>query len=135
MLRHDETLSTPARVQLENLVDILYDASRHLIVYGSLAPNEPNHGQLAELAGTWQDGWVTGDLTQLGWGAAHGYPAIRLRPGGPNVAAKLFVSADLPRHWARLDAFEGEDYRRMLAPFLTSAGIAAVGNIYELKVP
>jgi len=31
---------------------------------------------------------------------------------GPEVEVWVFVSADLPVHWPRLDAFEGSDYQR-----------------------
>ncbi len=33
-----------------------------------------------------------------------------------------FESADLPRHWLRLDAFEGEGYRRVVTRVSTPEG-------------
>jgi len=83
-----------------------------LAVYGTLAPGEPNHHQLAMLRGNWERGTVNGRLVKKGWGADLGYPAIELDPNAPAVPVQLFVSADLPEHWARLDAFEGDGYRR-----------------------
>lgn len=35
---------------------------------------------------------------------------------------QLFESPDLPAHWARLDAFEGDGYRRVVAAVTTPAG-------------
>jgi gamma-glutamylcyclotransferase (GGCT)/AIG2-like uncharacterized protein YtfP len=41
---------------------------------------------------------------------------------GPAVDVHLFESADLPGHWARLDEFEGHDYRRVVARVSTGDG-------------
>jgi gamma-glutamylcyclotransferase (GGCT)/AIG2-like uncharacterized protein YtfP len=88
-------------------------AEHRLAVYGTLAPGRSNHGQLAGLSGAWSDGTVRGTLHQAGWGAGEGYPGLTLDPEGPEVAVQVFASPDLPTHWARLDAFEGADYRRV----------------------
>ncbi len=101
-------------------------------MYGSLAPGEPNHDQLAELVGEWRDGWVTGDLLRGGWGSALGYPGLIWRPRGPRVPARLFVSDDLPAHWDRLDRFEGDGYTRILVSFHRAHGRVEVANLYEL---
>jgi gamma-glutamylcyclotransferase (GGCT)/AIG2-like uncharacterized protein YtfP len=50
---------------------------------------------------------------QQGWGAALGYPALLLDPDGPTVEVQIFESTDLPRHWQRLDDFEGPGYQRV----------------------
>ena len=88
-------------------------AERRLAVYGSLAPGRENHGQLAGLDGDWRPGVVRGQLVESGWGAAQGYPGLRPDAFGPEVHVQLFTSGDLPGHWARLDAFEGEEYERV----------------------
>ena len=93
-----------------------------LAVYGSLAPGCPNEAQLAELPGTWTHGTVTGELKDDGWGAAIGYPGIILDPAGPEVRVQVFESPDLPRHWQRLDDFEGPGYRRVVTTVRTDAG-------------
>ena len=85
-----------------------------LAVYGTLAPGRSNHHQLAGLTGRWLTGTVRGTRVESGWGAALGYPALTLDPNGPVVEVFLFESPDLPAHWARLDAFEGEGYRRVV---------------------
>lgn len=89
-----------------------FGPEHRLAVYGSLAPGRENHGQLAGLRGEWSKGIVRGELLQAGWGANVGYPGLRLDPDGAEVPVQVFTSADLPDHWARLDTFEGADYRR-----------------------
>lgn len=108
----------------------LFGASERLIVYGSLAPGRENHQELATLAGEWTYGWITGELLPHGWGTQLGYAAFRWRAGGERVQAWLLCSSGLPAQWARLDAFEGAAYQRLLAPFETDAGVVAVGYIY-----
>lgn len=50
-----------------------------------------------------------------GWGAAVGFPGIRLDPDGPRVDVHVLEAQDLPDHWQRLDEFEGEEYDRVIA--------------------
>lgn len=102
--------------------DVMESVDRRLASYGTLAPGQPNHGQLADLPGEWRNGIVRGRLVPEGWGATLGYPALVLAADGPAVAVSLFESADLPGHWARLDAFEGSGYRRVVARVETDAG-------------
>ena len=97
-------------------------ADTRLATYGTLSPGEPNHHQLAGLAGRWRRGTVRGHLHASGWAAPGGYLGLVLDPTGPAVDVHLFESPDLPAHWARLDAFEGADYRRALAPVSTPEG-------------
>lgn len=94
----------------------------HLATYGTLAPGRVNHHQLAELRGRWTTGTIRGRLIETGWGAALGYPALVLDVAGEAIAVHLFTSEDLPAHWARLDAFEGAEYRRAEAMVETDAG-------------
>ena len=96
-----------------------------LAVYGTLAPGRPNHHELSGLDGRWRRGIVRGHLVAEGWGATLGYPALTLDPDGPPVDVQLFVSADLPAHWPRLDAFEGPGYRRVVTNVETESGAVA----------
>lgn len=95
-----------------------------LATYGTLAPGEPNHHHVADLAGTWSTGYVRGHLGQDGWGASlgRGYPAITPHPEGEQVAVHVLESADLPAHWGRLDDFEGEGYVRIPITVSTEGG-------------
>ncbi len=89
------------------------DAINHrLATYGTLAPGEINESQLAGLNGKWSRGTVRGHLVEEGWGAEHGCPGIVLADDGEPVPVHVFHSADLPEHWQRLDAFEGDQYQR-----------------------
>ncbi len=97
-----------------------------LAVYGTLAPGKPNHDQLDGLAGDWTNGTVRGRLVNEGWAATGGYPALVLDTDAGSVAVQVFTSSDLPAHWPRLDAFEGEDYRRVaVAVAIGEAGVEA----------
>lgn len=97
---------------------------QRLATYGTLAPGEPNHHHLADFAGTWSSGYVLGHLSQDGWGATRGrgYPAFTPDPEGAEVPVHLLDSADLPAHWDRLDAFEGEGYVRIPIAVHTTDG-------------
>jgi gamma-glutamylcyclotransferase (GGCT)/AIG2-like uncharacterized protein YtfP len=110
------------------------DALARLATYGTLAPGRPNHHQLAGLEGRWSRGRVRGFLTADGWAAELGFPGIRLDGDGDAIEVFLFESADLSRHWDRLDAFEGPGYRRVVVAVETSAG-PVPASIYELAAP
>jgi hypothetical protein len=48
------------------------------------------------------------------------------------VAVQLFTSEDLPDHWERLDAFEGDEYERVVVD--VDLGTYTVqAQIYALK--
>ena len=83
-----------------------------LATYGTLAPGKPNHHRLAHLVGRWTTGTLRGHLVETGWGAALGFPALRLDPAGDLIEVHLLISDQLPQQWEWLDAFEGEEYRR-----------------------
>ena len=110
---------------------MLDGSERRLAVYGSLAPGESNAHVLAPLTGTWREGRVRGRLFKEGWGAAMGYPGLAPDERGDDVRVLVFESDDLPAHWARIDAFEGEGYRRVPINVATDAGVI-VASIYAL---
>jgi len=120
---------------VDHLAETAFRASDHLIVYGSLSPGGPNHGRLAALGGTWERGWVEGQLDEVGWGAQLGFPALRWEPGGARVAAHLLRSAALRHHWAALDRFEGAGYQRILVPFYSEQGLRTIGYLYAASPP
>lgn len=125
---------------LERLTEALLDhPERRLAVYGSLLPGENNHHHVATLTGRWVEGTVEGTLCDRGWAARQGYPGFVPGSSGDRVAVKVLESPGLPDAWERLDAFEGEAYRRILAPVEMTPGTGAGGetvwrvcNIYEL---
>ncbi len=93
-----------------------------LAIYGTLAPGRVNHHQISALTGKWQRGTVKGKLFSSGSGVALGFPGLVLDPLGLSVDVYLFESAELPEHWARLDEFEGSDYRRVVTTVYTEDG-------------
>ncbi len=107
-----------------------------LAVYGSLAPGRPNAWVLAPLEGRWiTGGYVRGRLHREGWGAAHGFPGLDWDPTGDRVRVEVFVSCELPKHWERLDAFEGSDYRRIVVPVEGLAAGPLASHIYAITRP
>jgi gamma-glutamylcyclotransferase (GGCT)/AIG2-like uncharacterized protein YtfP len=94
-----------------------------LATYGTLAPGQPNHRQLASLSGVWMTGSVKGRLVNKGWGSALGYPALIPDDAGYRVDVHVLVSSDLPSHWSRLDAFEGNEYQRVAIQVETAESI------------
>lgn len=108
------------------------NSDHRLAVYGSLAPGKSNHHQLDGLGGGWQPGMVRGWLVESGWGAAQGFPGLRPDAMGPEVMVQLFTSEDLPDHWERLDAFEGDEYERVIVD--VDLGTYRVqANLYALR--
>ncbi|SHN48072.1 gamma-glutamylcyclotransferase family protein [Cryptosporangium aurantiacum] len=104
-----------------------------LFVYGSLAPGRPNQHVLADVPGMWEPATVRGHLREEGWGADLGYPGILLDDSGPDVPGMLFSSPVLSEHWDRLDAFEGDGYRRVLAATRRDDGRPVAAYIYTLR--
>ncbi len=94
-------------------------AHHRLAIYGTLAPGRSNHDQISMIDGTWFDGTVRGWFSKDGWGATLGFPGLRLNAEGDKVSVQVLESPDLPAHWERLDAFEGEEYTRVTADVYT----------------
>ena len=104
-----------------------------LFVYGSLAPGRPNAQVLAQVSGTWEAATVRGTLRQEGWGAAIGYPGIVLNEHGDEVPGFLFCSEELDAHWARLDQFEGQGYKRVSVSARLEDGSVVHAQVYALR--
>lgn len=104
-----------------------------LFVYGTLAPGQPNAHVLADVPGTWEPASVTGTLLAQGWGAAIGYPGIVLDERGETVHGQVFSSEALADHWARLDAFEGDGYRRVPTTARLDDGRTVDAYVYSLS--
>jgi gamma-glutamylcyclotransferase (GGCT)/AIG2-like uncharacterized protein YtfP len=94
------------------------NVGHRLASYGTLAPGKLNHGQLDGLKGIWRPGTVRGRLLEWGWGSALGFPGLVLDDESFEIPLSVFESGDLPAHWERLDSFEGDGYRRVVATIL-----------------
>jgi gamma-glutamylcyclotransferase (GGCT)/AIG2-like uncharacterized protein YtfP len=119
---------------LDHAIEAIFGVSRRLAVYGSLAPGEANYHVLSDLGGEWFDVIVRGRLIDSGWGSDLGYPALRWDPNGDDVPAKLFISSHLPDRWDRIDAFEGDHYRRDLVTVHHPGDETSVANTYVVRV-
>lgn len=105
-----------------------------LFVYGTLAPGRSNAHVLADVPGTWQPAQVRGTVHNVTWGPAAGYPGLVLDEDAGEVRGLLFTSDELPAHWARLDAFEGEGYARVpVTATLDDSGATVQAFVYVLS--
>ncbi|TDW96386.1 gamma-glutamylcyclotransferase family protein [Dinghuibacter silviterrae] len=121
------------KVMVVKRMNRTYLPERSLIVYGSLAPGRPNHHIVEYIAGTWRQGFVLGKLEDRGWGAGLGYLGFRPADEGDRIPVFVLTSEELADHWPRLDEFEGEEYKRLLAPFELDDGELGVGYIYAIN--
>ena len=104
--------------------------SRSLFVYGTLQPGHANAHRLESLGGTWRRASINGYLEPHGWTPGNGYPLLQLDPLGPQVRGFVFTSDALEARWPALDEFEGQDYRRVLAPVRLDDGATVVAFVY-----
>ncbi|MEL0152189.1 MAG: gamma-glutamylcyclotransferase family protein [Halieaceae bacterium] len=113
-----------------------------LFVYGTLAPGEVNAHVLSALDGSWTRAKVGGVLCDVGWGAAHGFPGMRLlrcassSDDAPSnfVSGLLFESEGLRELWPELDDFEGADYCCELTQAIFEDGTTKPCVVYAVDV-
>lgn len=131
--RYDYMLTEAFRTA-EAIAESLFSASLHLVVYGTLAPGESNEFMLHPMKGQWRQGYVRGTVFQPGsWGRGIEFPGMKWEPEGDRIAVKVFESAELPAEWERLDAFEGEEYLRILVPVEFETGALQIANLYSIR--
>lgn len=114
----------------------IYCPDKYIVVYGTLAPNAPNHKVIAHIKGTWTAATVCGKLEKEGWGADLGYYGFRHSKDAEKqeeIKAFVLFSDNLAENWAYLDDFEGEGYKRILAKYTLPNGDIGVGNIYAIR--
>ena len=112
-----------------------YQPGKYIIIYGTLAPNKPNHSKVEDIKGTWLKGTVKGKLANEGWGAELGYFGFKhaYLDKPEDIAAYILFSDELVDNWSYLDEFEGDGYKRILAKFELENGEMGVGNIYAIN--
>ncbi|MEM7763122.1 MAG: gamma-glutamylcyclotransferase family protein [Pseudomonadota bacterium] len=106
---------------------------RRLFVYGSLQPGGTNAHVLEPLGGDWQPAQVHGVLRQAGWGADMGYPGLVLDRSGEVVAGYVLSSEALATAWSSLDAFEGDEYQRVLTLVMLQTGEVVEAYVYVIR--
>lgn len=106
---------------------------QRLFVYGTLAPGRANHEVLASIPGSWDAATLKGILFDEGWGAKLGCPGIVPDATGDEVDGFVLSSTDLPQHWQRLDAFEGEGYERVPVTVRIDGTGAVDAWVYALR--
>ena len=99
----------------ERFLHARHRANHRLAVYGSLAPGRRNHRVIEPLGGEWRRGKIKARLYTSGWGAGRAYSGVCLDAAGDDIGVHLLTSESLAAEWGRLDAFEGDDYVRLLA--------------------
>ncbi len=104
-----------------------------LFVYGSLQPNGPNEHVLSKISGTWQKATVIGHLVEAGWGAALGYPGVKLVENGEIIEGHVLTSVSLDTFWGELDTFEGEQYERVMTLCKLDTGERLAAFTYALR--
>lgn len=107
-------------------------AGQRLAIYGSLAPEGANHHVLDPVQ---PQSWSPASLrARLIPDACYGaFPAVVIGDRSvPSLPVHLLESPSLPRHWERLDEFEGPAYRRTIAPVERADGTVAAACVYEL---
>jgi gamma-glutamylcyclotransferase (GGCT)/AIG2-like uncharacterized protein YtfP len=108
-------------------------ANMRLASYGTLAPGKVNHHQLDGLKGHWTSGTIRGRLVTVDRGVHTGLIGLVIDPQEDLVQVQIFESSDLVDHWERLDAFETEQFRRVVATIKTENG-ELEASIYEIVV-
>lgn len=104
-----------------------------LFVYGTLAPNRPNHHIMTPIAGgEWVSAYAFGELLPNGFGASLGYPALIPADDGQKVQGFIFTSDELADHWDRLDDFEGVGYDRVIITAYLQTGESVTAYVYAL---
>jgi len=105
--------------------------SNVLFVYGTLAPGEENAHIMTGMDGEWCRASVHGKRNDKGWGVNKGHPGFTPDENGDVVNGLIFISNDLPANWARLDEFEGADYKRISIKATLENGDVIEAQIYS----
>ncbi len=126
--RDDEVSRKMIPIQ-SKLLDLIFDRpSQKLVVYGMLAPGAPGEYVLKGMEGAWQRCKIVGEII-----VREGLKYFRSYPGTDEIDCYLFSSDHLPERWSNLDAFEGNNYNRVLIP-AKIANRWVVANVYEGRV-
>jgi gamma-glutamylcyclotransferase (GGCT)/AIG2-like uncharacterized protein YtfP len=101
-----------------------------LFVYGSLAPEQPNHQILSDLSGTWTNCKIIGSIMKI-----DGLQYFNWDIRGEEIEVQLFTSLGLQKKWESLDHFEGSSYTRHLITGKLPNSELIIANIYLAPEP
>lgn len=102
--------------------------SRELVfVYGTLRRGGSNHFRMAD-AGFVETGVLRGRLYRIDW-----YPGLVMDADGDEIQGEVFAVEH--EKLAELDAFEGQEYRRIRATVKTPYGVPMKAWIWEWLMP
>lgn len=88
---------------------------------------------LRVIKGTFQEASVRGIHFPNGWIDGFPYPGIKLDNNGEKIAGYVFRSNELYKHWGRLDAFEGSNYKRVRTTALSEKGEQINVYVYVIR--
>lgn len=124
-IKRDANVCNVMRLLLDFIFELLFNKpSTYLAVYGTLAPGQPNEHLLKDILGDWNDGEVDGNIIM-----EEGLPYFEWVLGS-KIAVKIFHSQELPKHFEKIDKFEGRSYARIWVPIRANGSLNVV-NIYE----
>ncbi|MBG7460219.1 gamma-glutamylcyclotransferase [Pseudomonas aeruginosa] len=106
---------------------------QRLFVYGSLGPGRPNEHLMQKIGGQGRAASLRGRLLEKGWGAGMGFPGLAIDADGEEIHGHVFVSERLAEHWPALDAFEGNEYRRVATRVTLADGAQVDAYVYALR--
>tara|TARA_B100000963_G_scaffold357876_1_gene381090 strand:- start:1658 stop:1984 length:327 start_codon:yes stop_codon:yes gene_type:complete len=102
----------------------------YLFVYGTLKPGgEANH-YFDQIQGSWFDAYCFGNWVD---DIDIGYPIISLNKNGEKIEGKLFYSNQLKNIIKKIDEYEGEEYKRVIAKIHLFNGSLVKAFVYEKK--
>ena len=130
-----DTDNSNVSVEEKQLIE-RYLPQKHLIIYGTLAPDKPNHHIMQPIIGEWKRITIYGKLEEKGWGAEQGFFGFAHDNGksANQIDSWVLISDSLPENFPFLDDFEGEGYKRILCKYNISAtDDIGVGYIYAIN--
>lgn len=126
--QRDEEVARYVSPVIELIIDLILDRpGTRLACYGTLVPGGVNHHMLDSVPGDWSPCELRGRVEWAGE-----FPGYTWNSDGGRVKAHLLRSSALPMHWARLDEFEGDDYRRHIVPVEIESGLV-FAYVYEIQ--
>ncbi len=102
----------------------------YLFVYGTLKPGYEAHHFFDQIPGTWSDAYCFGNWIDDN---DIGYPIISLDTKGEKIRGKLFHSNKLKNIIKKIDEYEGEEYKRVIAKIHLNKRSSVQAFVYEKK--